>query len=91
LLYYDANLGSPATPPPRPGGGGGWQARVVFVRRHEDLFTARRAGTARKGGRASTGGLKVRSVWAVLPELCKPSRPALSLTLLVGIEGPRPS
>ncbi len=29
----------------------------------EDLFTAGRAGTARKGGRASTGGLKVRSVW----------------------------
>ncbi len=36
-------------------GGGGRRARVVFVRRHEDLFTARRAGTARKGWRSSTG------------------------------------
>jgi hypothetical protein len=62
LLYYGANSSSAATPPPRPGGGG-WRARVVFVRRHEDLFTARRAGTARKGGRASMGGLKVWSVW----------------------------
>ena len=43
MLYCDANSGSAATsPPPR--------ARVVFVRRHEDLFTARRAGTAREGG-----------------------------------------
>ncbi len=33
----------------------------MFVRRpFEDLFTGGRAGTARKGGRASTGGLKVR-------------------------------
>jgi hypothetical protein len=31
------------------------------VRRPYDLFTAGRAGTARKGGWASTGGLKVRS------------------------------
>ena len=61
LLYYDANSGSSATPPPRPGGG--WRdAGVVFVRRPEDLFSAGRAGTARKGGRASTAGLKVRSV-----------------------------
>ncbi len=27
----------------------------------EDLFSAGRAGTARKGGRASTAGLKVRT------------------------------
>ena len=40
---------------------GEWRARVVFVRRHEDLFTARRAGTARKGGRASTGAPGSRS------------------------------
>jgi hypothetical protein len=32
----------PPPPPPR--------AHVVFVRRHEDLFTARRASTAREGG-----------------------------------------
>jgi hypothetical protein len=49
-------------PPPRPARlGGEWRARVVFVRRHEDLFTARRAGTARKGGRASTGAPGSRS------------------------------
>ncbi len=58
MLYYDANSGSPI---PHPDGAGGWRARVVFVRRHEDLFTARRAGTARKGGRASTGAPGSRS------------------------------
>ena len=44
-----------AQPPPPPRVGGEWRARVVFVRRHEDLFTARRADTTRKGERASTG------------------------------------
>jgi hypothetical protein len=29
----------------------------------KDLFTAGLAGTARRRGRASTGGLQVRSVW----------------------------
>ncbi len=33
----------------------------MFVRRHEDLFTARRAGTARKVWRASTGAPGSRS------------------------------
>ncbi len=46
LLYYDANSGSPATPPPRPGGG--WRARVVCVRRPEDL--CERAVTTMWGG-----------------------------------------
>jgi hypothetical protein len=27
------------------------------------MFTAGRAGTARKAGQASTGGLKVRQIW----------------------------
>ncbi len=51
----------PPLPPPPPRVGGEWQARVVFVRRPMDLFTAGRAGTARKGRRASPGVLKVRS------------------------------
>ncbi len=41
MLYYDANSGSAATPSP------GWRALVVFVRRHEDLFTA--PGPVRQG------------------------------------------
>jgi hypothetical protein len=45
----------PPPPPPPP------RARVVFVRIHEDLFTARRAGTAMTGGRASTGAPGSRS------------------------------
>ncbi len=37
LLYYDANSGTPATPPPCPGGGGdGGMLALVFVRRPED-------------------------------------------------------
>ncbi len=46
-------------PPPRPARGGGWRdAAVVFVRRHEDLFTASRTGPVQEPPR-----LKVRTVW----------------------------
>ncbi len=61
MLYYDSNLGSPATP--RPAGGGVGDDGLVFASGlpvPEDLFPAGQAGTARKAGRASTGGLKVQ-------------------------------
>jgi hypothetical protein len=65
LLYYDANSGIPPPPAPPGGGGGdgGMLALSVCEKRedlHEDLFTAGRAGTARKGGRLPLEGGTVR-------------------------------